>query len=232
MSSQQVIKINLNNNLGEFTRRRNWSSNILDSLRDVVHVMNNDLSLVYCSAASSEFLGYKPSELIGHLFTKYVHVDDVDMFVREFRAAKDLSRTLHCTYRFLRKDGKYTTLETRGRFYRQAFFGNARRIPTETTKFMDSFLELKMENEKLRQQLLLLKDAQEIKHASNVYTQGVSSSHDVNESVAMLTGLRYDLGERSMGISMGLENGELMTVSPAKNKGSSQSERKVKRRKD
>ncbi|KAI8327386.1 PAS domain-containing protein, partial [Blakeslea trispora] len=230
MSSQQVIKLNLNNNLGEFTRRKNWSSNILDSLRDVVHVANSDLSLVYCSAASSEFLGYRPDELMGRSFAEYIHVDDVDMFVREFRAAESMSRTLCCQYRFLRKDGKYTTLETRGRFYKQAFFGSARRIPTEATHSMDSFLGLKVENKMLRQQLLALKKLNE-EHTddtstSRVYTQGVSSSHDLNESVSMLTGLHYDLGERSIGISMGLENGELTTVSAIKKRPSTISETK------
>lgn len=249
-NSQQVIKLNLNNTPGEFTRRKNWSQSILDSLRDIVHVLNGDLRILYCSAASSEFLGYKPSELVNHLFTEFLHVDDIDTFVREFRACKTTYQIFQCSYRFLRKDGKYAVLETRGSFYKAGFFGNARRVPTESAQSIDSFLDLKMENEMLKRKLEQLKrehggretsvnsdstnpssshqsmttgtedgdESDEVDeymmpvNASNVYTQGVNTSYDINESLAMLTGLRYDLGERSVGISMGLQNGELTSV--------------------
>lgn len=248
-NSQQVMRLNLNSSLSEFTRRKNWSSSILDSLRDVVHVLNNDLRLVYCSTASSEFLGYKPSELANHIFTEYLHVDDIDMFVREFHKCKNSIQTFKCSYRFLRKDGKYTTLETKGTFYKNSLFGNARKIPTDAARSIDSFLDLKMENEILMKKLNLLKKQHHIKetsatsnqilsiaslttendegdedfsdefddfnipaNASNVYTQGVNSSYDINESLALFTGLRYDLGERSSGISLGLEGGELTNV--------------------
>lgn len=247
-SSQQVMRLNLNSSLSEFTRRKNWSSSILESLRDVVHVLDNDLRLVYCSAASSEFLGYKPSELVNHVFTEYLHVDDIDMFVREFRNCKNSMQTFKCTYRFLRKDGKYTTLETKGTFYKNSLFGNARKVPTDAVRSIDSFLDLKMENEILMKKLALLKNQHHTRktsatsnqtlsiasltgedegdedssdefddfnipaNAPNVYTQGVNSSYDINESLALFTGLRYDLGERSSGISLGLEGGELTNV--------------------
>ncbi|KAI9485870.1 MAG: MADB protein [Benjaminiella poitrasii] len=254
--SQQVIKLNLNTNssTGDFTRRKNWSQSILESLRDVVHVLSSDLCFVYCSAASSEFLGYKPTELVNRVFTDFLHVDDVDMFVREFRSTKNSVQVLRSCYRFLRKDGKYTTLETRGRFYKNSFFGTARKVPTETSQSIDLFLDLKMENEMLKKKLAQLKQREtregsessndsRSKPASraslttgggeesndnssdkfddfsastnnppNVYTQGVSSSYDINESLALFTGLRYDLGERSVGISLGLENSDLTTV--------------------
>lgn len=247
-NSQQVMRLNLNSSLSEFTRRKNWSSSILESLRDVVHVLDTDLRLVYCSAASSEFLGYKPSELVNHVFTEYLHVDDIDMFVREFRNCKNSMQTFKCTYRFLRKDGKYTTLETKGTFYKNSLFGNARKVPTDAVRSIDSFLDLKMENEILTKKLALLKSQHHTRktsatsnqtlsiasltredegdedssdefddfnipaNAPNVYTQGVNSSYDINESLALFTGLRYDLGERSSGISLGLEGGELTNV--------------------
>lgn len=252
-NSQQVLKLRFNNNAanpGEFTRRKNWSQSILESVRDVIHVLNADLRIVYCSAASSEFLGYKSSELIQHVFTEFVHVDDIDMFVRDFRNTRATMQTLRTTYRFLRKDGKYTILETRGRFHKDSFFGSARRIPTEAAHSIDSFLDLKMENEMLRRKLEALKNKQNKRGVSvdsehtnslnpgsmtntteedanlsdeyddcnisangaNVYTQGVTSNYDVSESLSLFTGLRYDLGERSVGISLGLQGGELTMV--------------------
>lgn len=251
-NSQQVLKLRFNNNntsSGEFTRRKNWSQSILESVRDVIHVLSLDLRIIYCSVASSEFLGYKPSELTQHLFTEYIHLDDIDMFVRDFRTANTGMQTLRTTYRFLRKDGKYTTLETRGRFYKGSFFGNTRRIPTEAAHSIDSFLDLKMENEMLKKKLEALKNEQKRcalmdsehttssnpssvtnateedtnssdeyddcsipSNGTHVYTQGVTSNYDISESVSLFTGLRYDLGERSVGISMGLEDGELTMI--------------------
>jgi PAS domain S-box-containing protein len=237
---------------GEFTRRKNWSQNILDSVRDVLHVLNSStLKIIFCSAAAIEFLGYQPAELVDHNFTEFLHVDDIDTFVREFKAAKASGQTFKLCYRFLRKDGKYTTLETKGQFHKNSFFGNARRFPTEVTKTMDTFLDLKMENELLKKKLAALKDQRHQRDMSvtsdstsnlsvttgsitmddddddddygyngifteagpNVYTKGVSTSFDVNEAVSMFTGLRYDLGERAMGISMGLGTGELINTS-------------------
>ncbi|KAI8887791.1 GATA-domain-containing protein [Backusella circina FSU 941] len=238
---------------GEFTRRKNWSQSILDSIRDVMHVLSSsDLKVVFCSSASSELLGYKPVELVDHNFTEFLHIDDIDMFVREFKAAKTSGQAFKLCYRFLRKDGKYATLETRGQFHKNSFFGNARRFPTDVTKTMDTFLDLKMENELLKKKLAALKNQHSQRDMSvmsdstsnpsvttgsitmdedddddddgfnsgifteagpNVYTKGVSTSFDVNESVSLFTGLRYDLGERAMGISMGLETGELINPS-------------------
>ncbi len=252
-NSQQVMKMRLNTsniNAGEFTRRKNWSQSILDSVRDVMHVLTAELRIVHCSSASSEFLGYKPSELVDHVFTEFLHVDDVDMFVRNFRNTKLTMQTLRTTYRFLRKDGKYTTLETRGRFHKNSFFGSARKVPTEAAHSIDSFLDLKMENEMLKKKLALLKSdhnkreysaASEETYSShtaslttgteeddessdefdeynisakadNVYTQGVNANYDIGESLSLFTGLHYNEGERSVGISLGLEGGELMRV--------------------
>lgn len=53
--------------------------------------------------------------------------------------------------------------------------------------------------------------------SSLVYAQGVSPYHNISDSSSLFTELRYDLGERSMGISMGLCSGNLTNVneSPA-----------------
>lgn len=241
----------------EFTRRKNWSQNVLEELRDVVHVLSSDLNILYCSPASREFLGYQPAELMGHSFTEYIHVDDIDLFTREFRTAQTNGSIMRVIYRLLRKDGKYTTLETRGHFFKQGFFGSARSVPAEMTRMMDTFLDYKMENEMLKRQVKLAKQKansgkaqkanqltqepspQASHHSStnptsssefdeyddyeddfedlfalpseSVYAQGVLNSYGVSESVSLFTGLHFDMGERSRGISMGIE-GELFNT--------------------
>ncbi|KAI8975215.1 hypothetical protein BDF20DRAFT_914178 [Mycotypha africana] len=278
----------------EFTRRKNWSQNVLESLRDVIHVLSPELKLLYCSPASREFLGYQPGELTGRDFREYIHVDDMDVFTRDFRAAESSGSLLRTTFRFLRKDGKYVTLETRGHFYKTGFFGSARSVPSEMTRMMNTFLDAKMENEMLKKKIIQARAAaaaaaaggggvaqrplvgaspqtsvsditvsssrasfssntpgttakqqpssfmgkeeeedeeeeeEEEKAAEgaeemfgedqfealfnpNVYTQGVLSNYDLSASVSLFTGLHYDLGERSRGISMGIP-GELFNA--------------------
>ncbi|KAG1148324.1 hypothetical protein G6F37_003989 [Rhizopus arrhizus] len=217
----------------EFTRRKNWSQNVLEELRDIVHVLGSDLCLLYCSPATCECLGYQPTELTGHVFTEFLHVDDTDSFVRDFQTG----RQIRTVYRFLRKDGKYVMLESRGHFYKSYFFGTARCVPTETAGRMDRFLEVRMENDRLRQRLQWVKaqassgeqaaetsesivesgfeDVDELFAAvshPNVYTLGVLNSFGATESVNLFTGLQFDLGERSHGISMGLEGDLFNTV--------------------
>ncbi|CAO3652190.1 unnamed protein product [Mucor fragilis] len=279
-SGQSVMQINkfasqalttrnsnaMSNGPAEFTRRKNWSQNVLEELRDVIHVLSSDLNVLYCSPASREFLGYQPAELMGHSFSEYIHVDDVDMFTREFRTAQTNGSIMRVSYRFLRKDGKYTTLETRGHFFKQGFFGSARSVPAEMTRMMDTFLDYKMENEILKRKVAIAKakanqgraapkqpshqepspqetltdtpdssarddashnpnygdnefddddyedDFEELfAPSANVYTQGVLNTYGVSESVSLFTGLHFDMGERSRGISMGLE-GELFNT--------------------
>ncbi|KAG1442789.1 hypothetical protein G6F46_011853 [Rhizopus delemar] len=235
----------------EFTKRKNWSQNILEALRDVLHVLSPDLTVLYCSSASREFLGYQPADLIGRKFTEFLHKDDVDLFTRAFRASQASESILRTTYRFLRKDGKYASLETRGHFFKTGFFGSARSVPAETTRTMDTFLDFKMENEILKRKIQAAraasghqtkkKSGQELSREipesiavdgqveeyddfeedfeqlfaavsnPNVYTQGVLNSFGAAESVKLFTGLNFDLGERSRGISMGLE-GELFNT--------------------
>jgi hypothetical protein len=40
----------------------------------------------------------------------------------------------------------------------------------------------------------------------------ILKAYDISESLALFSGLRYDLGERSAGIPLGLEGGELTNV--------------------
>ncbi|KAI9266664.1 GATA zinc finger-domain-containing protein [Phascolomyces articulosus] len=214
----------------EFTRRKNWSQSILDELRDLVLVITaSEHTVVYCSPASSECLGYEPSEIVNHRFTEFVHVDDVDSLTRNLRASKDSMETLKAVFRLQGKDAKYNVVEMTGHFYKNCFFGTARVIPVQATRTMEAFLEIKMENEALKQVLhelqaekqqmedeegqLLEEEVIATAIAPYVYTPGINTSYDITEALSLFTGLHYELGERSRGISMGME-GELLNISP------------------
>lgn len=68
----------------DFTRRRNWSAILLTTLPTWLLCVSTTGVILYGSPASRELLGYAPNDLLGRKLTEYVHVDDVDTFVKEF----------------------------------------------------------------------------------------------------------------------------------------------------
>nr|CAG8550563.1 6110_t:CDS:2 [Entrophospora candida] len=197
-------------NMTEFTKRKNWSQKIIEELKDFLHVISPTGKLMYCSPSSTELVGYSPEELVNHSITEFIHVDDIDMFVRDFQIAIQNRTSFTIYYRFRKKDEKYITLEVKGHPYFgenditgqcKCFFSMGRPYPSKTTAMIDSFLELKVENENLRRQLRELIEEKSVADDILVST---------NNSLELLTGLRYQEGERAMGISNGSNNPRLL----------------------
>jgi PAS domain S-box-containing protein len=234
-------------NMTEFTKRKNWSQRIIEELKDFLHVISPTGKLMYCSPSSTELVGYTPEELVNRTITDFIHVDDVDMFLRDFGLAIQNKTSFTLYYRFRKKDDKYIVLEVNGHPYFgennstgncKCFFSMGRTYPSKTTAMLDSFLELKVENENLRRQLRELigpsETPAEASGSGNVgaanttiSTTGGSTSgtivpegrsvenllHDTSNPLELLTGLRYQEGERARGISTGSNNPTLLNVS-------------------
>ncbi|RUP44201.1 hypothetical protein BC936DRAFT_149796 [Jimgerdemannia flammicorona] len=287
-------------NLTDFTKRKNWSQRIIEELKDFLHVLSPAGKVMYCSPSSLELVGYAPEELVGRIITEFIHVDDIDMFIREFNMSIHTRKEFKLYYRFRKKDDKFIIFEVTGHPYfgdgssvsaiPKCFFGMAQPYPTKATGMLDSFLELKMENELLRRKLRTMRAQQQqeraekasaqaaAQHASSaggvsgqeqaqlgqsvlpigeigddgdeedlgmegipsggvldehdnetelvdvntnvaiqqslaVYAAGVRSSTNLQDSVEILTGLRFQDGERSQGISRGLPSASLMNDS-------------------
>ncbi|OZJ04239.1 hypothetical protein BZG36_04244 [Bifiguratus adelaidae] len=158
--------------LTEFTKRKNWSQRIIEELSDFLHVLSPAGKIMYCSPSSMPLVGYAPEELIGRHITEFIHVDDIDMFVREFNMAIHTRKDFKVYYRFRRKDDKFIIFEVTGHPYfgdeknggvsgtPKCFFGMAQPYPTRATGMLDSFLELKIENELLQRKLRQLRAQQ------------------------------------------------------------------------
>ncbi|KAG9303385.1 hypothetical protein G9A89_013711 [Geosiphon pyriformis] len=215
---------NTASNLTEFTKRKNWSQRIIEEIKDFLHVISPQGKLMYCSPSSQELVGYSPEELVGRNITDFIHVDDVDMFARDFNLAIQQRSNFKLYYRFRKKDDKFIIMEVNGHPYFgdhnptvnstcRCFFSMGRAYPSKTTAMLDSFLELKVENENLRRQLRDLMGPSEaptaeVSTSGNVAPLPVGSSvpveriediiNDTTNPLEMLTGLRYqedvDLG--------------------------------------
>lgn len=165
--------INSGSTLTEFTKRRNWSQRVLEELKDFLYILTPDRRLLYVSASVKVLTGYETTELVGKFIVDFIHADDSSMFLREFNESIATGNPLRFFHRFRKADGTYTIFESHGHphFASEAtayppnnpsnfcrgFFMMARPYPTKNAGLLDSFLEHKIENERLSRRIADLK---------------------------------------------------------------------------
>ena len=163
--------------LTEFTKRRNWSQKVVEELKDFLHILTPDGRLIYLSPSGKHLTGYPTDELIGKFIVDFIHPDDSGIFVREFNESIASGNPLRFFYRFRKKDGTYTIFESHGHphltseaaafgpnnsaGFCRGFFMMARPYPTKNAALLDSFLEHKIENERLTKRINDLKKEEE-----------------------------------------------------------------------
>ncbi|GAA6029358.1 hypothetical protein JCM8097_003636 [Rhodosporidiobolus ruineniae] len=158
-----------------FTTRRNWSQHILEELQDFMHVVSPVGNFIFASNSIRDLAGYDPNELFGRSLFDYIHPDDSISFQRDFETSLRTGDHLTLYYRFKTKEGGFTLFEVTGHPYYgedpahppgtqqrpngrppKCWFGMSRPYPSKNQAMLDSFLELKFENERLRQELLVM----------------------------------------------------------------------------
>ena len=164
--------------LTEFTKRRNWSQRVLEELKDFLHILTPDGRILYVSPSSKALTGYEQDELVGKFIVNFIHQDDSAIFVREFNESIASGNPLRFFYRFRKADDTYTIFESHGHphltseaavfgpnnaaGFCRGFFMMARPYPTKNANLLDSFLEHKIENERLTKRIAdLRKEEQE-----------------------------------------------------------------------
>jgi PAS domain S-box-containing protein len=173
--------------LTEFTKRRNWSQKVVEELKDFLHILTPDGRLVYLSPSGKQLTGYSSEELVGKFVVDFIHPDDSGIFVREFNESIASGNPLRFFYRFRKKDGTYTIFESHGHphltseaaafgpnnaaGFCRGFFMMARPYPAKNAGLLDSFLEHKIENERLTKRINDLKreEADEADEAHSHY---------------------------------------------------------------
>ncbi|KAG8533823.1 uncharacterized protein KY384_001564 [Bacidia gigantensis] len=155
--------------LTDFTKRRNWSQRVLEEMKDFLHILTPDARILYVSPSSKSLTGYEQNELVGKFIIDFIHVDDSGIFVREFNESIASGNPLRFFYRFRKADGSYTIFESHGHphlssdaqafgvnnaaGFCRGFFMMARPYPTKNASLLDSFLEHKIENERLTKRI-------------------------------------------------------------------------------
>lgn len=204
--------------LTEFTKRRNWSKLVLEELRDLLCILSPEGRIQYVSPSSRQLTGYEPLYLLTKLIAEFVHQEDKNMFLREFNESIASGNSMRFFYRFKKQDGSFTIFEAHGHPHYSSdvlpfgsgarhcrgFFMMSRLYPTKNATLLDSFLEHKIENERLTKRIAELKkeeqeetDAQEQQwakttasaSASELRTEGRAESEIGSTSTAAYDGM-------------------------------------------
>ncbi|WZH40435.1 Cutinase palindrome-binding protein [Fusarium acuminatum] len=152
--------------LTEFTKRRNWPAKVVEELRDFLQILDANGRIKYASPSILQVTGYSVEEIQDVFLKDLIHPDDQGVFVAELNESIASGNPLRLFYRFKKKDEKYAIFETVGHAhiagakfapnpnnqspFCQAVFMMARPYPTKNAGLLDSFLEHKIENERLK----------------------------------------------------------------------------------
>ncbi|KFH41821.1 Cutinase gene palindrome-binding protein-like protein [Hapsidospora chrysogenum ATCC 11550] len=188
------------NTLTEFTKRRNWPAKVVEELKDLLQILDSNGRLKYASPNAEQLTGYTPEELQDQFLKDLVHPDDQGLFVAELNESIASGSPLRMFYRFKKKDGSYAIFETIGHAhiaaakfapnpnnqspFCQAVFMMARPYPTKNAGLLDSFLEHKIENERLKRRIAELRREEEADNdeANRQWLQSRGSQSDTGQT--------------------------------------------------
>lgn len=167
----------------DFTQRKRWADILVNELSGAVMlVLSTAATIVFVGEAARELLNWNDTSVQGMELTALIHPDDVDPFTKAFlgciREQAELAifvrlKSYHTESALNHTGGKWPLYEIRGHPHFgppspsapfpmasgfpqaecKAFFATARPYPTRGSAILDSFLELKVENQRLNQRL-------------------------------------------------------------------------------
>ena len=170
------------NTLTEFTKRRNWPAKVVEEIKDFLQILDAHGKIKFVSPSVTALTGHGSKDLIDRFLKDLIHPDDVGTFTSEMNESIATGNTLRMFYRFRKKDDTYAIFESVGHAhiaaakfapnpknqspFCQAVFVMSRPYPTKNASLLDSFLEHKIENERLRRRIAELRREEEEEEAS------------------------------------------------------------------
>ena len=194
------MAISSGSTLTEFTKRRNWPAKVVEELKDFLHILDANGRIKYASPSVLSVAGYTAEEILDVFLKDLIHPDDQGVFVSELNESIASGNPLRMFYRFKKKDGAYAIFEAVGHAhiagakfapnpnnqspFCQAVFMMARPYPTKNAGLLDSFLEHKIENERLRRRIAELRREEEADadEAQRQWAQSQEARSDVTPS--------------------------------------------------
>ncbi|KAF3057286.1 Cutinase gene palindrome-binding protein [Daldinia childiae] len=168
--------------LTEFTKRRNWPAKVVEELKDFLQILDAHGRIKYASPSVTSLTGYGSEELVDRFVKDLIHPDDLGTFTSDMNESIATGNPLRMFYRLKKKDGSYAIFESVGHAhiaaakfapnpenqspFCQSVFMMSRPYPTKNASLLDSFLEHKIENERLRRRIAELRREEEEEEAS------------------------------------------------------------------
>ncbi|KAL2799518.1 hypothetical protein BJX66DRAFT_333000 [Aspergillus keveii] len=159
-----------------------WPERVLDEVRDLLLLLTPDGRVSYVSPSCRSVTGFGQAQLEQNYFSRFIHDDDKAVFAREFHECIVTGRPLRCHFRVYHFDNSSSLVEARGHphFTARSTDGSqqsschgvflvCRPYHTHSTQILDSFLEHKLENIRLKERIAQLKREEE--DDMNVTTQ-------------------------------------------------------------
>ncbi|OHW93157.1 cutinase palindrome-binding protein [Colletotrichum incanum] len=214
--------------LTEFTKRRNWPAKVVEELKDFLQILDANGRIRYVSPSILNLTGYAAEEITDTFLKDLVHPDDVGVFVAELNESIASGNSLRLFFRFKKKDGKYAIFESVGHAhiaaakfapnphnqspFCQAVFMMSRPYPTKNAGLLDSFLEHKIENERLRRRIAELRREEEMENeeSQRQWMQSQEGRSDMTPSETTMTSAPShiprgtDAGDRSSALNVAL----------------------------
>ena len=168
--------------LTEFTKRRNWPAKVVEEIKDFLQILDSRGKIKFVSPSVNNLTGYDSEDLVDRFLKELIHPDDVGTFTSEMNESIATGNPLRMFYRLRKKDGSFAIFESVGHAhiagakfapnpenqspFCQAVFMMSRPYPTKNASLLDSFLEHKIENERLRRRIAELRREEEEEEAS------------------------------------------------------------------
>eukprot|EP00834_Sanchytrium_tribonematis_P005092 NODE_287_length_10726_cov_0.240614.p3 type:complete len:219 gc:universal NODE_287_length_10726_cov_0.240614:9285-8629(-) len=148
----------------QFTKSSDWAQQLVEQITDFIYVVSGSGIITYASPSAFPVTGFQPSELVGRYLGEFVHPDDGRGLSKHFQVSLQLSGEYTLMHRFRRKNADYIILEVRGKPMKtpkSSYIVNVcREYPSKVSTQMDSLIELKFENEQLKERY-----GHELRHA-------------------------------------------------------------------
>ncbi|KZP12714.1 hypothetical protein FIBSPDRAFT_921787 [Athelia psychrophila] len=154
----------------EFTKRKKYADLLISELTDAIQlILSLECKVLFCSPAVTELLGWRDEDLIDGDFIELINIEDRGNFKHAYSVSLQNRDTMLCYIRLKCKShfstaGSYNAppkealFEFKGHPHFidgeaqcKVFFAAATPYPSRNTAMLNTFLELKMENERLLQ---------------------------------------------------------------------------------
>ncbi|KAJ3145598.1 blue light receptor [Geranomyces variabilis] len=146
--------------ISHFTASEDGYKRLLNELDDFLHVVSPAGNICFCSPSVERSLGYSPNELIGHHVGEIVHRKDRQSLNQSIAQCVVDRQEYLIHLRYQKKTGEFVLLEVKGkalfdgdRAEVKSIVLSGREYRSKASLSIDSLLEFRIENIRLRRQL-------------------------------------------------------------------------------